>query len=48
MTPKSRCQKERPRPDASATGHMEDVQRTPNGGLFILLKIIIDKAEDEG
>ncbi len=37
-----------PRPDASAMGHIEDVERTTDGWLFVLLEIIIDEAEDEG
>ncbi len=28
--------------------HIEDVQRTTNGRLFVFLKIIVDKAEYEG
>ena len=35
-------------PDASATGHTENVQRTTDGRLFIFLEVIIDEAEDEG
>ena len=34
-------------PDASATRHIEDVQRTSDGRLFVFLKVIVDKAEDE-
>ena len=44
----SQSQEQSPRPDASATGHIEDVERTTDGWLFILLEIIIDEAEDEG
>lgn len=47
MTWKKQSQEESPRPDASATGHM-DVPRTTDGRLLVFLEIIIDKAEDEG
>ena len=31
-----------------STRPFEDVQRTSDGRFFVLLKVIVDKAEDEG
>lgn len=47
MASETQCLAESATPDASATRHIKDVQRTSDGRLFVFLKVIVDKAEDE-